>query len=101
MDSASNLDALVVSQMKQNIGYLFQINKRHANQEECAGKWTQAEIQQLFELVSQHGWNTKFHPASLSGKSPEQIRRKIRDLKEVVIGVHQIIGELVPDKARC
>lgn len=40
MDSASNLDALVVSQMKQNIGYLFQINKRHANQEECAGKWT-------------------------------------------------------------
>ena len=61
-------------------------------------KWTQAEIQQLFELIQLHGWNSKFHPIGLSGKSSEQIRKKIRDVRVIIVGIHQILGELIHDK---
>lgn len=100
MDLASSFDAMIVSQMKQNIARLFEIKKRHAAQEACADKWTQAELQQLFELISSHGWNTRYHPIGLSGKSLEQIRKKMKDLKEVIIGIHQIVDELISDKAQ-
>lgn len=71
MDSVSDLDALVVSQMKQNIGCMLQIRRRHAAQEACADRWTHAEIQQLFELISQYGEKTRYHTVSIPGKSTE------------------------------
>ena len=37
---------------------------------------------------------------NIPGKSPEQVRKKVNDLKEIITGVHQILGELIHDKTQ-